>query len=265
MSWCAASEDPAGGDAHLRLALLAARYELAGDAVRQLETFLDLLVGDPHAPTAVREPVGAVDDHFADALVALEVVELRSALAIADIGSGGGVPGLVLAIAMPRADVYLVESSGRKCEFQTRAVAACALANAHVIHARAESWRWGLARFDAVTARAVAPPAVVAEYAAPLLRIGGTLIAWRGRRDGVAEAHAVRAAAHLGLRVVEPVPVQPYPGAERRHLQLMSKVKQTPSGFPRREGLAARRPLGSDRRSGRGGESGARSSDRTRR
>jgi len=248
-------------EARAQLKLLATRYLLPGDAVGQLEGFLDLLVGDPRAPTTVREPGRVADDHFADTLVALQVSELRSASTVADLGSGAGLPGLVLAIALPGAEVVLVESSARKCEFLTRAVSACALANAHVVHARAESWRSGLDRFDFVTCRAVAPVSVVAEYAAPLLRIGGTLIAWRGRRDLAAERAAARAAAQLGLRADEPVAVQPHPGAQNRHLQLMSKVRRTPSGFPRREGLAARRPLGAQA-VGEVSRHGARSSDR---
>ncbi len=224
---------------------LAWRYQLPEHAVGQLKALLGVLIGDPHAPTAVREPARAVRDHLADALVALDLGQLRSASTVADVGSGAGLPGLPLAIALPGAEVFLVESSARKCAFLERAIAASALANAHVVHARAESWEWGLGRFDVVTARAVAPLAVVAEYAAPLLRVGGTFVAWRGRRDAASEATAARAASELGLEGGEPMVVQPYSGTEYRHLQLMLKVRSTPSGFPRREGLAAKRPLGS--------------------
>jgi 16S rRNA (guanine527-N7)-methyltransferase len=95
-----------------------------------------------------------------------------------------------------------------------------------------------------VTARALAPLEVVAEYAAPLLAVGGTLVAWRGRRDADAEALAARAADQLGLEPGEIVQVQPFPGAKNRYLHLMSKVTETPLGFPRRPGMATKRPLG---------------------
>ena len=86
---------------------------------------------------------------------------------------------------------------------------------------------------------------MVAEYAAPLLAVGGTLVAWRGRRDPAAEdAAAVRAAELLGFELSEPVQVHPYPGAKHRHLQLMLKVRETPAGFPRRPGMARKTPLG---------------------
>ncbi len=137
-----------------------------------------------------------------------------------------------------------MESNSHKCEFIERAVAACDIRNARVVRARAEAWPDGLGSFDLVTARALAPLAVVAEYAAPLLCTGGTLVAWRGRRDPAAEASASRAAEELGLRVLEPIRVSPYEGAEHRHLHLMTKVRQTPARFPRRVGVAGKRPLG---------------------
>ena len=237
---------------------LARHYSLAIGAGGQLEVLVELLAADPFAPTAVREPTRVVDDHIADALVALDLPAVRLACTIADLGSGAGVPGLALAIALPEAEVFLVESAARKCEFLRRAVAACGVKNACVVHARAETWRSGLGRLDAVTARAVGAPAVVAEYAAPLLRIGGTLVVWRGRRDPSSERAARSAAAELGLQCAEPRAVHPYPEAEHRHLQLMFKVSSTPSGFPRRPGLAVKRPLGGSLASGRdAGDRGA--------
>lgn len=205
---------------------------------------MELLTTDPHAPTAVRDPRRALDDHLADSLVALEFDEVRSSESIADIGAGAGLPGLPLAIAMPRAELTLVESNGRKCEFIGRAIDDCGLANARVACVRAEDWPDGRERFDLVTARALAPLPVVAEYAAPLLRLGGAVLAWRGRRDRDEETTTERAAAELGLEPREPRRVEPYPGAINRHLQLLVKTRVTPARFPRRPGMARKRPLG---------------------
>jgi len=116
--------------------------------------------------------------------------------------------------------------------------------NAAVIHARAEAWREGLGWADLVTARALAPLDVVAEYAAPLLRAGGTLLAWRGRRDAAAERAGSVAAEQLGLEVSDILPVEPYRGASHRHLHLFVKTSVTPQRFPRRPGVARKRPLG---------------------
>ena len=226
------------------LGALAERFELSDAAAAQLRELHRLLVEDALAPTAVRDPRKVIDDHLADSLVALELEPVRSARSLADLGSGAGVPGLPLAIALPGAQVTLVESATRKCAFLERAIERCGVANARVVHARAESWPEGLVSVDVVTARALAPLEVVVEYAAPLLVIGGTLVAWRGRRDGEAEATGARAAAELGLKPEEIIPVRPYPAAQSRHLHLMSKVTPTPSGFPRRPGMALKRPLG---------------------
>jgi 16S rRNA (guanine527-N7)-methyltransferase len=229
---------------HARLCALAARYELPDAAGDKLASLHELLVREPLAPTAVRDPVKVVDDHLADALVALECEQVRVASTIADLGSGPGLPGLPLAIVLPSADVALVESNARKCAFLELAIESCALLNAHVVHARVESWVAGLGKMDVVTARALAPLPVVAEYAAPLLKIRGCAVVWRGGRDPADEASAGRAADELGLEVIEPRRVLPYPDAVQRYLHVLVKVRPTPEGYPRRPGIARKRPLG---------------------
>jgi 16S rRNA (guanine527-N7)-methyltransferase len=223
------------------VAALASRYGLPAPAPQQLEALLSILTEDPLAPTTI-DASHAMDDHLADSLVALELEEVRAAAAIADLGSGAGLPGLPLAIALPETNVQLVESAKRKCEFLERAVRACNLGNVEVVHARIEQWTTSV---DVVTARALAPLEVVVEYAAPLLRIGGTLVVWRGQRDPEAEDAAVKAAEIVRIQIGEVRPVRPYPAARHRHLHLMSKVKETPARFPRRPGFAIKRPLGS--------------------
>ena len=226
------------------IAELVRRYGLPGPAADQFRALVESVVADPHAPTTVRTPRAVVRDHLADSLVGLDLPEMRAASRIADLGSGAGFPGLPIAIALPAATVTLIESAARKCAFITRAAAECGVENAHAIHARAEEWRAGIATCDAVTARALSSPDVVAEYAAPLLRLGGTLVLWRGRRDLEAEAAGARAATALGLAVGPVMPVHPYVGAEHRHLHIFTKVAPTPDRFPRRPGVARKRPLG---------------------
>ncbi len=235
-------------EADARLAQLATRYSLPEHAERPLRALISLLSGDPSAPTSVRDERSVVDDHLADSLVALELDEVRRATTIADIGSGAGLPGLVLAAALPAATVWLIESSGRKCAFLERARTACALDNVHVANIRAELWSDGFGRCDLVTARALASLPVVAEYAAPLLGVGAVLVAWRGARDPDQEAAAARAATALGLEPRLVLEVHPYAGARNRHLHLMLKVRSTPARFPRRPGVAAKRPLGAPAR-----------------
>jgi 16S rRNA (guanine527-N7)-methyltransferase len=240
----AVPDGPRRTDVWAALGALAKRYCLDGDAIARLARLLELVASDPHAPTTVRDPRRAVDVHLADSLVALELEPVRAASQIADLGAGAGFPGLPLAIALPHADVALIESNGRKCAFLERAIEAAGVANARPVDARAEEWSDGIGRCDLVTARALAAPAVIAEYAAPLLRIGGVVVAWRGRREPDAEGAGALAAAELGLRVEEPVRVRPYAGAEHRYLHLMTKQTETPPRFPRRAGMALKRPLG---------------------
>lgn len=227
---------------------LARRFSLSLDASLRLQRLVELLTEAPGAPTALREPRRAVDDHVADSLVALELEEVQAARDIVDIGSGAGVPALPLAIALPPTHVTALESNRRKAAFIASAIGELGLSNVAAVTARAEGWREGLTRFDVVTARALAPLDVVAEYAAPLLRREGVLVAWRGRRDPEAEAAAAAAASLLGLEVGPVVAVQPYAAAEHRHLHVLRKVQETPPRFPRREGMARKRPLGASAR-----------------
>jgi 16S rRNA (guanine527-N7)-methyltransferase len=225
------------------LARLIMRYQLDEEVGRRLAALIDLLSGEG-APTSVHDPDAISRDHVADSLVALEIPELAGAGRLADLGAGAGLPGLCLAVVWPETEVLLVESNARKCRFIEHAVDTLDLDNAQVVNARAEVWRDGIEVCDVITARALARLDVVAEYAAPLLTPRGTLAVWRGRREPAEEAAAARAADVLGLEVLEPRTVCPYPGALHRHLHLMVKRDPTPPQFPRRPGMAQKRPLG---------------------
>jgi len=227
-----------------RLQQLADQYGLAGRQPDQLAALLGILQRDEHAPTAVRDPARAVDVHLADSLVALELEAVRTARVIADLGAGAGFPGLALAVALPASEVRLVESQARKCAFVAEAIAEAGLENARVVRARVEDWRSGIGQHDPDLARARPPQPVVLEYAAPLLRLGGTLVDWRGRRVEADEAAASHAAQELGMRSVEVRSVEPFAGAREHHLHVFVKDEETPERFPRRAGIARKRPLG---------------------
>lgn len=184
--------------------------------------------------------------HVADSLAGLTFDRLSSARTIVDVGSGAGLPGLVIAAARPASSVDLVESVGRKCEFIDRALRTSEIANARVVCKRSEAWAAGEGReaYEAVTARAVGRLATLAELASPLLADGGSLVAWKGRRDPEEEAELARAAERLGMEPVEIRWVGPYAGSRNRHLHLMRKSGPTPPGLPRRPGIAKKRPFG---------------------
>ena len=207
---------------------------------------LEALAAEPDPPTTVREPADAVDRHVADSLSGLELPKLRRSGRIADVGAGAGFPGLALALALPAASVDLIESVARKCAVIDRLAAAAGVENARAVAQRAEDWAAGEggAAYDAVVARAVAPLAVLVEYAAPLLAPRGVLIAWKGSREEAEEAGGAAAAAQVGLEPRRVLAVVPFPGARERHLHVYEKTGPTPARFPRRAGVARRRPLG---------------------
>jgi 16S rRNA (guanine527-N7)-methyltransferase len=200
----------------------------------------------------VSDPERAREVHVADSRSGLEVADLARARRIADVGAGAGFPGLVLAIDLPAARVDLIESTGRKAAVIDRLIQAAEVENARSVVARAEDWArlppalgGGREAYDAVTARAVASLPVLVEYAAPLLKPSGVFVAWKGA-VGADELRLGRGAAdEVGLSLEDVRPVSPFPGARDRHLYVFRKVAPTPERFPRRAGMAAKRPLGS--------------------
>jgi 16S rRNA (guanine527-N7)-methyltransferase len=231
-----------------RLDEVGRKFGVPAAGVEALRAVLALQAEDPTASTTVRPVDEAADRHVADSLVALELSAVREARRIADLGAGAGWPGLALAAALPGARVVLVESAARHCRYLAKAVAAAGLANVEVVHARAEAWPEGIGQHDVVTARALASLPVVCEYAAPLLEEGGVLVAWKGAVAAGEAAAGATAAIELGLEPGEVRRVEPYPAAERRTLHVFRKIAPTPERFPRRPGMAVKRPLGSGAR-----------------
>ena len=197
------------------------------------------------------DPARAREVHVADSLSGLDVSDLARARRIADLGSGAGFPGLPLAIALPGAEVDLIESAGRKTAVIDRLIQAAKVDNARSVKARAEEWAavtpalgGGREAYAAVTARALASLPVLVEYAAPLLRDSGVLVAWKGAVGEDEKRLGRGAAAELGMSREEVRRVEPFEGSRERHLWVFRKIAPTPAGYPRRPGMAAKRPLG---------------------
>jgi 16S rRNA (guanine527-N7)-methyltransferase len=230
-----------------RLRELCAGLGLPAAAEPRLALLLELLATDPEAPTSVTALEQALDAHVADSLSVLPLLREGPPIeAIVDIGSGAGFPGLPLAAAFEDATVELVESIGRKCAFLSRAIERLGLTNTRAVCARAEDWARtdGAGRYDLAVVRAVAPLATLVEYASPLLREGGRLVAWKGARDEDEERQGAAAAHELGMAAMRVERVTPFPGARHRHLHLFEKTGPTPSAIPRRAGMARKRPFG---------------------
>ena len=227
------------------------RSELPPPAREKLERVLYILARDRGAPSTVTDPGRAWRVHVADSLTGLGVSELREAQRVADVGSGAGFPGLVLAVALSESRVDLIEATRRKCDFIAHVIAEATIENARVICDRAESFAedkppdGGREAYQVVTARAVGRLATLAELASPLLASGGVLVAWKGRRDPEEEAELDRGAERLAMRRMSVKWVGPYAGSRHRHLHVVRKAGPTPPSLPRRPGMAKKRPLGS--------------------
>jgi 16S rRNA (guanine527-N7)-methyltransferase len=212
---------------------------------RSLETVLALLAEERASVSSVTDN-RAWQVHVADSLTGLEVPELREAQRIADVGAGAGFPGLVLAVALPDAQVDLIESVSRKTAFITHAASEAGIPNATALTIRAEDLAKAEGResYDIVTARAVARLSTLAELASPLLKENGVLIAWKGRRDADEEAQMSRAAVELAMEPQRILDVGHRAGSEHRHLHVLRKSGPTPANLPRKPGLAKKRPKG---------------------
>jgi 16S rRNA (guanine527-N7)-methyltransferase len=191
----------------------------------RLERWLEALVATPGL-TSVRDPAEARRVHLEDSLSALETVR-RFEGPIVDVGSGGGAPGIPLAEALPEREITLLESNRRKCAFLESWAAE--LPNVRVVCGRAEEQP--VDTYGVAVAKALAPPPVAAEWCLPLVAPGGAAVLFVGPS---AESELVAAVAEqLAAELVESPP----------GLLVLRKVGPTPPGFPRRPGIARKRPL----------------------
>ena len=201
----------------------------------ELRRYAQLVAGAQASITSVRDPDELWNVHIEDALTAVPLIEPLGATELVDVGSGGGSPAIPLGIVLG-IPVTMVESVGRKAAFLRATCDALGL-SAEVVAERAEEFGRGPGRdrYPLATARALAPPVVAAELTLPLVRPGGHLVLWAGLVDRSALDVAV---AELASEVVDARPT-----GERRRLLVVRKLGPTPDRFPRRTGVAARRPL----------------------
>jgi 16S rRNA (guanine527-N7)-methyltransferase len=196
-----------------------------------------------------RDLGGILLDHVLDSLSCFLHEPLYRAGRLADIGSGGGLPGIPIHIARRDLQTTLVESVGKKARFLRYAVEDLGLGAVEVANVRAED----LGRepghrgaYDVVTSRAVARLSVVVEYSVPLLEVGGSAIVMKGRLQAEELSEGAGAAGTLGAEFAEvmQVPLIPELGAKERNLVILTKTRETPQKYPRRSGTVAKKPLG---------------------
>lgn len=190
--------------------------------------------------TAIREPGEAWMKHIFDSLTLLPLLaDLPDGARVADVGSGGGAPGVPLAIVLPRVRFTLIESTGKKADFLRRCADALGLENVEVVADRAETVGQGdlRATFHAVTARAVGPIRVLAELTIPLLEVGGVALLIKGQRaeEELEDARGAIHALHAPVAGVVPTPTG--------RIVVLEKPRKTPRKYPRRPGEPKREPL----------------------
>ena len=191
----------------------------------RLRRWIDQLVATPGL-TAIKDPDEAWREHVERSLEAMEIVS-RYEGSIVDVGSGGGSPGIPLASVFPEREVTLLEAQERKAEALARLAAE--FPNVSVVRGRAEDQPTD--HYELAVARALAAPPVAAEWCLPLVACGGAVVLYVGPSADV--EHVQRVADRVGGG-----PVSKEPG-----LLVIPKIRRTPEGFPRRPGVAKRRPL----------------------
>jgi 16S rRNA (guanine527-N7)-methyltransferase len=230
---------------------LAAVFGLAVAQAAALSRFADLMLAWRRGNvTALRSREAIVSTLFGDALALLDVPQLREREGAGwlDLGAGAGIPGIPLAVALPAAEVTLLDSAAKKCAFLEEAVEAAGLdGRAAVVCARSEAHaagdQPGRERYQVVLARAVAPLRVLVELAAPLLAPGGVLLASKTSPAILEESDGGEAVAKLCGLAAGPVVVLPRSPLDDAVCAVYEKVAATPERLPRREGRAGKRPL----------------------
>ena len=233
--------------------ILAARADEAGipltaEQIGQFSVYHEMLLdwNTRMNLTALTAPEDVAVKHIIDSLTAYDAALFDGARTLIDVGTGAGLPGIPLAVYAPHLTVTLLDSLNKRVRFLTEVTAAMGLPNVRCIHARAEEAARTTehrAAYDIVVSRAVARLPVLLEYTLPFVRVGGTLLALKGRAYAEEQREARRAAEVLGGGRITARPVH-LPGLDDvRAILTVTKERQTPAIYPRGGGAPARRPL----------------------
>lgn len=220
--------------------------EMGGEQRRQFDLLCTRLIERNKVVnlTAITDPDEIREKHFADSLAILQWAGLADCRKMIDLGTGGGFPGLPVAITCPQIDVTMLDSAGKKLAFVDDMIAELGLANARILWARAEDAAHDADHreaYDLAVSRAVAPLPVLVEYALPFLRSGGAFVSYKGAAADEIEASA-RALRELGGEVETTVPYT-IEGGDERVFIVIRKTGETPQKYPRRAGKPSKSPI----------------------
>ena len=196
--------------------------------------------------TRITDPEEIAVKHYLDSLILLAKVEVPEGSSVIDIGTGAGFPGIPLKIARPDLRLTLLDSVRKRLTFLEAGVRELSLSDVEIVHGRAEDAAKDKRlreTFDFAVARAVAGMSILAELCLPFCRIGGRFAAYKGPEIGPEVEEASRAIRILGGRLEAVHEFDLPQGGIRRSLVIISKVKATPAGYPRKAGIPERNPL----------------------
>lgn len=209
------------------------------DEILQMNEFINL--------TAVKSPDEFVVKHLMDSLSCIDSPEWKQAHTIADVGTGAGFPGVPLAIMDSSKKLSLIDSLQKRLRVIDQITEELNISNILTFHLRAEEAgksKEHREKYDLCVSRAVASMNILVEWCLPLLKVGGTFIAYKGEKVGQELAEAENAIHLLGGKVnrLEEVNLSDS-SAENHVLVYIEKVKHTPNRFPRKSGTARKEPL----------------------
>ena len=196
--------------------------------------------------TNITDPEEFIIKHFIDSIICVDYPEFEEALKVIDVGTGGGFPGVPLAIAAPDKEFVLMDSLTKRLKIIDELCGQIGIGNVTTVHARAEELAKNKAhreQYDLCVSRAVANMAVLAEYCLPFIKVGGCLMAYKGP-DADREVEEARKALFLLGGQVEEIREGNLKEFGIDHkVVIIKKVKNTPSKFPRKAGTPAKEPL----------------------
>ncbi len=221
---------------------------MTDNQINKIEKYLEALLAGNRVQNLIsfKNPSEIREKHLKDILIPFSDEDFKISGKVADMGSGGGMPGVILAILFPESDFTLVETEGRKAEFLAGVLTDLEIRNAKVYKGRLETFgKEERGKFDFITSRALAPIRICCEYAAPLLKLNGTLLLLKGPNYAEELLESSNALEQLKLSE-DKIFEYELDYEDMKFLRCLISIKkhgETPSKYPRKPGMARKRPL----------------------
>ncbi|APT75704.1 hypothetical protein XO10_03935 [Marinitoga sp. 1135] len=223
------------------------KYEifLNENSYKKLESFIELIINYPVNLTAIKDKEEASKHLIIDSIFPFEkYYQLKDNMKMIDIGTGGGIPGIPLSIIYNNVDFTLLDSIEKKINAVKYFIKTLNINNANSVNSRVELFsKEHREEYDYATAKAVSRSDILLEYAAPLLKIGGMLFLYKGPTYITEEKKYLEIAAEkIGFKIEKEINYQLFD--KERYFIILKKEIETPKKYPRKVGMAVRKPLG---------------------